>query len=63
MKLRDIVVRNRMMEHMEVTVRVETELKSVFVNAGKEKRISLREMEEEGTDILIEVMEKWGGEE
>ena len=63
MELRDIVIRNRMGEDVVVRMRVITEFKSVIIGDEKDERLSEWRLEEEGTDIEIQIEERWRDEE
>ncbi|RLI18213.1 hypothetical protein DRO54_10425 [Candidatus Bathyarchaeota archaeon] len=63
MRLRDIVIKNRMDEDIEVFMRVETEFKPVTIEDEKEERLSVWKMEEEGTDIVLLIRGRWRDEE
>ena len=63
MELRDIVIRNRVGEDVVVRMRVITEFKSVIIGDEKDERLSVWRLEEEGTDIEIQIEERWRDEE
>jgi len=63
MKLRDIVIRNRMGEDVVVRMRVIAEFKPVIISNEKDERLSVWKLEEEGTDIEIQIEERWRDEE
>jgi len=63
MKLRDIVIKNRVGEDVVVRMRMIAEFKSVIIKDEKDERLSVWKLDEEGTDIEIQIEERWRDEE